>query len=140
MRILNFILPWAYGIGIILGIYIYMAAAKLLMLVGVSEKISLVLGGWITLFSVLGVSFAIVKRKVRLPTTPPRKSVVGQFMLAVGNIAAVVTTVVPLSIGYISGHPELGLYTWFSLPVFMVNLVLWPLGWKFATSNDTKNT
>ena len=139
MRILNFVIPWAYGIGLLLGLYIYMASAKLLMLVGVSEKISVVLGGWIALFSVLGVSFAIVKRKVRLPTTPSRKSVVGQFMLAAGNIAAVATTVIPLSIGYISGHSELGLYMWFSLPVFMVNLVLWPLGWKFATSDDTKN-
>jgi hypothetical protein len=139
VRALNFVLPLAYGIGLILGICVYGAVAKLFMFAGVSESVAITLGGWVALFSVLGVAFVIVKRNIRLPTASSRKSLLGHFMLAVGNVAAVATTVVPLAIGYVTGHSDYGLYMWFALPVLVVNLLLWPVGWKFATSADIAN-
>ena len=139
MRLLNFVLPLFFGIGLLFGIYVYGAAGKLLMLTGISESTSFALGGWIALFIVLGAAFAIAKRKANLNAPSSKKAAIGHVMLAIGNIAAVATTLGPMAVAYLSGRSDYGLYMWFALPVFIVNMVLWPLGWKFAASKENPN-
>lgn len=134
MLFLNFVLPLAFSIGLLLGIYIYMVIAELLILAGFQEAIAVPLGGWAALLLVVGVSIATVKRKVKAFEVSSQKAVIGHCMLAVGNIAAIATTIVPLSVSYLSGHTDYGLYMWFAIPVFFVDFILWPLGWKLATS------
>jgi len=134
MLFLNFVLPLAFVIGLLLGVYIYMAIAEVLLHAGLQESTAVALGGWAALLIVTGVSILIVTRKVSVFEMSSRKAAIGHCMLAVGNIAAIATTIAPLSIGYLSGHSEYGHFMWFAIPVLLVNFVLWPLGWKFATS------
>ena len=136
MLFLNFVLPLVFSIGLWLGIYVYMGIAELLIFAGFQEAIAVPLGGWAALLLVVGVSITTVKRKVKALEASSRKAVIGHWMLAVGNIAAIATTIVPLSVSYLSGHTDYGLYMWFAIPVFFVNFILWPLGWKLATSGN----
>jgi len=134
MLFLNFVLPLVFSIGLLLGGYIYMAIAELLLFAGFQETIAVPLGGCAALLLVIGISIATVKHQVKEFEMSSRRSVIGHGMLAVGNIAAFATTVLPLSVGYLSGHTEYGHYMWFALPVLFVNFILWPLGWMLATS------
>lgn len=134
--ILNLAIPIAFAIGLLFSFFIYAPIAKLFMLAGASEAFSQVLSGWLTLALVLGVAIAIVRFKARSFAIPTRKFILGHSVLAVGNLTAIAVTVFPLVIGHITGNTEYGLYMWYSLPVLFANLLIWPLGWGLATSQE----
>ena len=140
MRLLNFVLPLIFGIGLLLGTDVYGGAGKLLTVAGISEPTSLALGGWIALLIVFGSAFAIVKCKVNLRAPLSKKAAIGHAILAIGNVAAVATALGPMAVAYLSGRSDYGLYTWFALPVFIVNMILWPLGWMLAVSKEGPNS
>ena len=75
MRFLNFVLPFAFSIRLLLCIYIYMGITELLMLGGFQEAIAVPLGGWASLLLVVGVLIATVKRKVKAFEVSSRKAV-----------------------------------------------------------------
>lgn len=132
MLFLNFVLPLAFGIGLLLGPTLYIAITPFLVFAGIQQSVAIPLGGGAAAILVFGISIATVRRKVQVFEMASRASKVGHFMMAVGNIAAVFTIVLPPLFGYLSGHVEYGHYMWFALPVLLVNLVLWPLGWKLT--------
>ena len=138
MRIINFAIPIAYAFGVILGGYILMLFSLIVAHTGVSDSTASMLGGWLTLVCVVAAALTIVIRKVNLRIEWSGKSIAGHALLAVGNFAAVATTVGPVVYGYLKGHPEYGMLMWFSLPVFFVNLFLWPIAWMLATSTPSR--
>ena len=140
MRLINFIIPLFFGLGLLAGSYIYLLIAAALAHFGVPESASIAIGGIVALLTTLFASYFIAKWNIDFTAPPTTKTTVGHFILALANIAALGTTAGPMLYAYFSGNPENSLYMYFALPVIIVNLVLWPLGWKLATSSKSKHT
>lgn len=130
---LNIALPAIYVFAL-LAAYGYFAIAQFLMSQGLSRAASVMLGGVVAVVvpPVAGVLFVKCNVEQVMPRSQRQK--VGHRLLLVGNAAALATTVLPVAVGYLTGHAEYGMFVWYSILVFGLNLILWPLGWSLATS------
>ena len=140
MRFINFAIPVFFGLGLLAGIYVYMLITAALTHVGVHEPAAITTGRYVAFLGIIFASYIIVKRNIDFTAPSITKTAVGHFLLAVANIAAFGTTAGPMLYAHFTGNPENSLYMYFALPVIIVNMVLWPLGWKLATSSKSKHT
>jgi hypothetical protein len=104
-----------------------------LVSLGLSKAASEVVGLVIAVIipPVAGVLFARSNAKEMMPGS--RRQRLGHLLLLIGNALAISTTVVPAAVGFLTGNAKYGMYVYWFMPVMMVNLILWPLGWSFAT-------
>jgi len=139
MRFVNFAIPIVFALGLLVASLGYALLGQLLMFLGASESVAVIVAGWTALLGTIVASFIYVKRKVNFDAPSTKKTTIGHLVLALANIAALTTTVGPLLYAHFSGRPDNALYMYFSLPVIFVNLALWPLGWKLATSSNKQD-
>jgi hypothetical protein len=134
VRTLNLAIPIVFLLGYTMGMVVYLICAESLIAAGIVQRTSEVIGGWLALFVTIAIALFVAHRRIRMIGAPTSKTESGHVLLAFANAAALLTTVVPMAASFIMNNPNIGHYMWFALPVFVVNLVLWPMGWARATS------
>ena len=101
---------------------------------GMPQKAAEIAGGWIALIATILIALFLARRQARPSETPPTTAASGHVLLAIGNVAGILTTVVPVAASFITGNSDYMFYLWWFVPVFFACLVFWALGWKRATS------
>lgn len=139
MRALNLAIPIAYLVGVCLGMPCYLIAAESLQSIGVARKTAEGMAGWIALALIVLLAIGLARSKVNQLGAPTEETATGHTLLAFGNIAAILTTVVPTTVSFVKGDPNVMFYLWLFIPVLLFNLFIWPMGWKRATSHAGAN-
>jgi hypothetical protein len=134
VRTLNLAVPIAFLLGFTFGMFVYLICAQILVSAGLVQRTAEDIGGWLALLVTAALALFLARRQVRTLGPPTGKTASGHMILFFANAAAILTTVVPIAASSIQNDPDIGHYMWFALPVFAVNLVLWPIGWARATS------
>jgi len=84
MRILNFIIPISFAVGLTFGMVIYILFPKLLIALGVSEAVSSFTGGWAASILVILAAYLYVLNYVDLQPKLSKKAKVAHLTLAIG--------------------------------------------------------
>jgi hypothetical protein len=140
MRILNLAIPIIYLFGLTVGMGIYLLVAQIATSMGSPQKSAEIVGGWASLIVIIALALAIARAKVNTLGPPTKDTSSGHMLLALGNTAALLTTVVPAALSYIKNYPNFMFHTWMFIPTFFFCLMFWIAGWKGATSKDEKPT
>lgn len=134
MRTLNLAIPIAFLFGYTIGLVVYLICAQTFIEAGMVQRTAENIGGWLALLTTIAIALFVAHRRVRMLGHPTSKTEGGHLLLAFANAAALLTTVVPMAASFVMNDPSVGNYMWFAVPVIFVNLFLWPIGWKRATS------
>lgn len=134
MRTLNLAVPIAFLLGFTFGMVVYLICAETLVAAGMVQRRAEDIGGWVALLLTAAFALFLAHRKIRTLGAPTGKTESGHVLVFFANAAAILTTVVPLAASLIQNDSNIGHYMWFALPVFALNLILWPIGWARATS------